>query len=449
MTIVIAKYNEDISWINSLDKSHKVVIIDKLNNEPNIGRESHTYLKYIADNYESLSGQYIFCQGNPFAHCREFISKINIGSPLDFFEFGDRLLCNDIYGRPNHSNPLPGDKIWNSIFPSEPIPDRLCFYCGAQFLVSADVIKSRPLSFYKHCLDIHYLIPEAPWIFERIWNKIFSSKIKDSKKYYTVGMAVGDSLIAISNILSLNLTSEFGVICIPNPNCFSLQDFNRLIRNIPSDNLVYLNSNSYYYLINYFLAYAKMAPGAWESLVRELSYFSGIPASSIWPTFPRIDYPLSKNHISITSDIEIPFSRYILFNPLSYNSSKEHEHNHIWKDILIEVTKLDIPVIVVSQHYINLDSINCYNLTGKTKSVIDDLYLASKSLFTITTGNNLAVFCNFNDIPHIVIAQKNICRYGHAEFFRKWMTQDKLRIVEFGDNMRFFKACLSDLISDL
>lgn len=68
--IIVARYQEDISWLNPI--MNDCVIINKgeplnIPNEiitENVGRESHSYLKYIIDNYDNLPDINIFTQGN-------------------------------------------------------------------------------------------------------------------------------------------------------------------------------------------------------------------------------------------------------------------------------------------------------------------------------------------------------------------------------------------------
>ena len=63
--IIVAKYKEDISWLEEMDKSH-IYLYDKGSTEnnllqgfahyeqrPNVGRESETYLYHIINNYEN------------------------------------------------------------------------------------------------------------------------------------------------------------------------------------------------------------------------------------------------------------------------------------------------------------------------------------------------------------------------------------------------------------
>ena len=81
--LVIARYNEDISWLSKV-KNMKITIYNKgednINKKsiklPNIGRESHTYLTHIIDNYDNLADITIFSQGDPFFHSPDFINLI-------------------------------------------------------------------------------------------------------------------------------------------------------------------------------------------------------------------------------------------------------------------------------------------------------------------------------------------------------------------------------------
>ena len=82
--IVIARYNEDLSWLKKLPKTIKITVYNKgLDNLdipsirlPNIGRESHTYLYHIIQNYDNLAEQTIFCQGDSIFHSPDFLELI-------------------------------------------------------------------------------------------------------------------------------------------------------------------------------------------------------------------------------------------------------------------------------------------------------------------------------------------------------------------------------------
>jgi hypothetical protein len=66
--IVIAKYKEDMGWVDRLHQNN-VIIYDKsgIFKEntiplPNIGRESETFIRYIIENYDTLSEYTFFCK---------------------------------------------------------------------------------------------------------------------------------------------------------------------------------------------------------------------------------------------------------------------------------------------------------------------------------------------------------------------------------------------------
>jgi hypothetical protein len=85
--IVIARYNENLDWLKKIKKSKnlKITVYNKGKDDinipyiqlPNIGRESHTYLYHIMNNYDKLADQTIFCQGNSIYHSPGFLDLIN------------------------------------------------------------------------------------------------------------------------------------------------------------------------------------------------------------------------------------------------------------------------------------------------------------------------------------------------------------------------------------
>jgi hypothetical protein len=88
--IVIARYNEDLSWLKKVPKSIKIIIYNKGLDDiekikgikyniiklPNIGRESHTYLYHIINNYNKLADKTIFCQGDSIFHSPGFLDLL-------------------------------------------------------------------------------------------------------------------------------------------------------------------------------------------------------------------------------------------------------------------------------------------------------------------------------------------------------------------------------------
>jgi hypothetical protein len=85
--IVVSRYNENLDWLKKIKKSKdlKITVYNKGEDDitvpfiklPNIGRESHTYLYHIINNYDNLADQTIFCQGDSIFHSPDFLDLIN------------------------------------------------------------------------------------------------------------------------------------------------------------------------------------------------------------------------------------------------------------------------------------------------------------------------------------------------------------------------------------
>jgi len=85
--IVVARYNENLDWLKKIKKSKdiKITVYNKGPDDidvpfiqlPNVGRESHTYLYHIINNYDNLADQTIFCQGDSIFHSPDFLDLIN------------------------------------------------------------------------------------------------------------------------------------------------------------------------------------------------------------------------------------------------------------------------------------------------------------------------------------------------------------------------------------
>ncbi len=78
--VVVARYNENVDWILKEFPHDKVTIYNKGKQNlkthsnykiiklPNLGREAHTYLYHIINNYDNLSDRILFLQGNPYTN---------------------------------------------------------------------------------------------------------------------------------------------------------------------------------------------------------------------------------------------------------------------------------------------------------------------------------------------------------------------------------------------
>ncbi len=159
-TVVIAKYKENIDWINRI-QGWNIVILNKDGGMENVGRETQSYLWYIVSCYDHLEGMYTFCQGRPFDHCGDLIEKL--GTPV----LGQIYNCNDD-GFPQHQLPIK----WFASELGIDIPPMMRFIVGAQFSVMAEQIKKYPKEFWTKCLE-YSTKDHAPWVFERLWGYIF------------------------------------------------------------------------------------------------------------------------------------------------------------------------------------------------------------------------------------------------------------------------------------
>jgi hypothetical protein len=205
---VIAHYKENLDWVKEVRELfpevtitiyHKdaPVLLDIFNirhiSLPNVGREAHTYLYHIINNYDILPEYTIFCQGNPFDHIKkstlyETLRSTRIWTPFRYEEFcgvpnEDIFLVN----RPSNI----GNTFcswWNRFFrPITPRPHPVVepshtpynYYkvvWNAQFSVHKSLIRSRSLDFYKQLYDTVDKDSDAleAHFLERTWGNVFT-----------------------------------------------------------------------------------------------------------------------------------------------------------------------------------------------------------------------------------------------------------------------------------
>jgi len=169
--VVIARHSEDISWVGKLSYNFQVINKSAVGNT---GREAASYLWFICKNYDSLEGEYIFCQANPFDHAADFLEQIKLENRQTF---GEVLAC-DINGLPHHWGGLNVAEIAAALN-LPPLERDIRFVAGSQFRVSSEQILTRSIDFYRNALWIannHEAYPNAPWILERLWLTIFNIK---------------------------------------------------------------------------------------------------------------------------------------------------------------------------------------------------------------------------------------------------------------------------------
>lgn len=177
---VIARYQEELDWINQLKTPY--TIYNKGLSEPNytcieienIGRESHTYLTYILNNYHNLPEYLAFLQGDPFAHCKstlEVINNFNEHKENTVVWLTDHSATDDRYGYPHHYGLGIGevsDKIFNKKH-----YEQFTFSGGAQYIVPASKISNKSYTWWEKVYSVHNTHHQGPWIFERLWPLIW------------------------------------------------------------------------------------------------------------------------------------------------------------------------------------------------------------------------------------------------------------------------------------
>jgi hypothetical protein len=187
--IVVARYNECVEWTKQFPN---IIIYNKgqnLNNDynevllNNVGREGHTYYKYICDNYENLSDYTIFLQGRPFDHSPNILSNLNkyINNKelsIDFEFLSEHIIYSSLdleYSRFWQCKNI--HKNWEIVFGVNSEENQECIFgCGAQFIVSKNKILKNTKEFYENIVKmLEYTIhPLEGHDIERFHKYIFS-----------------------------------------------------------------------------------------------------------------------------------------------------------------------------------------------------------------------------------------------------------------------------------
>jgi hypothetical protein len=181
--ILVARYNEDIRWIRWLDLPlvDKTIIVNKgaddirmhhtfvnyrvmFMDTPNVGREGHTFYRFIVDNYDILPDYVILLQGNPFDHSPHVVDHVNQflrdaeEYRPDFVYLSEEMIPVDLDGEGHFSpEPLPMRAVMEYIFqhPCDPTTNcRWMFGAGAQFAVSKAQILRRPRELYERVVHL-------------------------------------------------------------------------------------------------------------------------------------------------------------------------------------------------------------------------------------------------------------------------------------------------------
>ena len=207
--VIVARYKENLDWVEQLDKSNVVIYnksdepLENAITRPNIGRDPETFLYHRIQNYDNLPEYLIFLQGDPFSHFSDVtVDKYNLQSKIDELvnsNIDASPFCCNLHYQPRNIEDLDSGlntvQYFSFLF-DEPIPNKLCFACGCQYIISKKNILVRPKQFYEYIYNMISITPiitlenalydsnifdinhMSVWTLERLIFYIFNDKIK-------------------------------------------------------------------------------------------------------------------------------------------------------------------------------------------------------------------------------------------------------------------------------
>jgi len=193
LTVVVARYNESLDWTSSIsnkrtkciiyNKGSKVDHIGPIIHLPNVGREGHTYLYHIINNYDNLSEYTMFLQGQPFDHTPYLESILASDEWKKPFHVMSANICDLTITK--EQNPYTMYELYSTIFNRKPSELSLWFGAGAQFCVSRATIRTRPKEFYERIYNIlaRDMNPIEGHAIERFWPMIFLGESLQERLY--------------------------------------------------------------------------------------------------------------------------------------------------------------------------------------------------------------------------------------------------------------------------
>ena len=217
MDLVVARYEEDISWVKNIPENlySRIIIYNKggeaefdlpkstVKALPNFGRESHTYLHHVIDNYHSLADITFFLPGSAWTRgdkqerVQRIVEYLKTKRTSVIIGHKDDRMINDTYNfsidtwtvtneenrRKNPESSLTPslDRPLRSWFEKRFNGDSMnCVSFTGIIAVSRDDILKRPKEFYEGLYQEHsHTNPEVVHYSERVWKHIFS--IDDDK----------------------------------------------------------------------------------------------------------------------------------------------------------------------------------------------------------------------------------------------------------------------------
>jgi len=199
--IVIARYNESLDWLNTCLTPHQrravwiynkgpdSVSIDgvpdsQIQNLPNVGREAHTYLTHIIQQWDKLPKHVYFLQADPFPHIE---IQDTFDSVQTWFErWTDQIInrgfsqnvnwdvhANDFHEPFTEQTPWTFGE-WLEKNTGKKFGYPLMWFIGACFGCSRNQIKYRTREYYEGLRDqLMTIKPEVAYYLERAWFYVF------------------------------------------------------------------------------------------------------------------------------------------------------------------------------------------------------------------------------------------------------------------------------------
>ncbi len=226
--LVVSRYNEKLEWTNlnpfnqykytvynkGPNSNFNMLQVNKVINLPNVGRESHTYLTHIINNYDNLSDINVFLPGSIDTTHKIFkkkmfarkllasIDKNNSATFLSFKNIKDNDITKEFEGfnvsayrstttenqKLNNEHMIrkssirPYEKWFRAQFGDIKVPHVIHY---GIFSVSKEDILQKPKSYYEKLVQLvsDHSNPEDGHYFEKSWGAVFYP-LKHTKVVY-------------------------------------------------------------------------------------------------------------------------------------------------------------------------------------------------------------------------------------------------------------------------
>ena len=184
-TVVITRYNECLSWTKNINDNIVIynkgssLLAEKFISRPNVGREAESMLYFIIENYNNLSDEIVFLQGDPFDHGRDILQQLEQNKNVsDVIWLGTNWgpVTKNYDGGPGHGCFLPMIQVSKLLFKDCQFDETttFTFSAGAQYIVPKHKIVSKNIEWWKNTYKVFEdNLPTTPWVFERLWPLIW------------------------------------------------------------------------------------------------------------------------------------------------------------------------------------------------------------------------------------------------------------------------------------